>query len=180
MKKGRWLLPVLAAAVVCCGQGSYAFFTASDVAENRMTPGYNDTEIEEEFPDPTPVPVDEDPEYTKKVWVTNRGDGQGNALVDCYVRVMVSYSDSAIGKAVTLKGLNTADWTYEDGYYYYNRILKKNASTTPLFTGFSIDSDRVDDSYKELIDRFEINVYEESVQAEGFASAKDAFAGIRG
>lgn len=171
------LTAVLLLAVMC--RGSYAFFTDSDTAVNEMTSGYNDTEIVEEFPSPTPVPTEENPEYPKKVWVTNNGSG-GKAPVDCYVRVALSYSDSAIGNAVILKGLNTEDWTYDGGYYYYGHILKKNTSTEPLFTAFSIDSSKVDDRYQEIMDSFEINVYEESVQAEGFSDAKEAFAAVKG
>lgn len=75
---------------------------------------------------PTPKPVEDNPSYPKKVWVTN--DGNGEALVDCYVRAEVTFSNSDIGQAVTLEGLNTADWTLGgDGFYYYKHILKKGS-----------------------------------------------------
>ena len=114
--------------------GSSAYFSDYDNKPNTVTVGHNDTTIEEKFPDPTPKPVEDNPSYPKKVWVTN--DGNGEALVDCYVRAEVTFSNSDIGQAVTLEGLNTADWTLGgDGFYYYKHILKKGESTTPLFTG---------------------------------------------
>lgn len=158
--------------------GSSAYFSDYDNKPNTVTVGHNDTTIEEKFPDPTPKPVEDNPSYPKKVWVTN--DGNGEALVDCYVRAEVTFSNSDIGQAVTLEGLNTADWTLGgDGFYYYKHILKKGESTTPLFTGVKINSDKVADKYKDILDEFEVNVYEESVQSDGFANAEEAFARMK-
>lgn len=155
--------------------GTFAYLSDVAVKENQVTIGHNDTTIEEEFPSPTPTPMEKNPSYTKKIWVSNKGEGQ--ALVDCFVRVALSYSNSDIGNAVILDGLNTTDWTYSDGFYYYNQILKKGESTSPLITGFHIDSSKIDPKkYEEILKNFEINVYEESVQSEGFTDPQSAFA----
>ena len=88
--------------------------------------------------------------------------------MDCYVRIALGYSNSDIGKAVTLKNLDTENWVYkDDGYYYYKKLLREGECTTPLFTEVSIDSSRVEQSFLDTISEFEIQVYEESVQAEG-------------
>ncbi len=143
---------------------------------NRIAVGRNSTIIEEHFPDPDPVPVPENPEYKKKVWVTNRTGAEEGYNVDCYIRMAVSYSNSDLGKAVTLENLNTRDWEYqEDGYYYYRGILKEGQSAPALFTGFSIDPELVEDRYQLFISSFSVSVYEESVQAEGFSNYQDAW-----
>lgn len=48
-----------------------------------------------------------------------------------------------------------------------------------MFTGVKINSDKVADKYKDILDEFEVNVYEESVQSDGFASAEEAFARMK-
>lgn len=157
--------------------GTFAFLTASDKQENLLAAGHNTTTIEEEFPKPPTVPVTENPEYTKTVRAANRTSAENGFGVDCYVRIMLSYSNSDIGRAVTLQGLNTQEWVYheDDGYYYYTGVLKEGQQTPPLFTGFRIDSGKVEDAWKRWIDEFSIEIYEESVQAEGFSDYQSAW-----
>jgi hypothetical protein len=150
--------------------GSAAYLTAYRQNVNQIAAGHNTTRIEETFPDPDSIPIEDNPEYEKTVWVSNCTGGEEGFGVDCYVRVRLLYSNSDIGRAVTLKNLNTTDWVYEeDGYYYYKHRLKEGESTKALFTGFSIDADLVEDTYSPYIRDFSISVYEESVQAEGFS-----------
>ena len=93
------------------------------------------------------------------------------------MRMSVGYSHSDISRGVVLKGQDTENWVLaEDGYYYFIKPLKEGESTTPLFTGFWVDSSKVNKAYLELIPEFEIQIYEESVQAEGFADYKQAWA----
>lgn len=160
-----------------CMGNTMAYLTSSDQTENVVTAGRNQTEIQEDFPTPSPVPLEENPEYKKTVWVTNLPEGKGGS-VDCYVRVALSYSNYDIGKAVTLRNLDTVNWKYNhrDGYYYYTKMLAEGESTTPLFTGFSINPAEVEDSYKDSITDFQIQVYEESVQAGDFQDYSSAWA----
>ena len=120
-------------------QGIAAYQSAFDTAENIIRVGSNTTEIGEEFPSPTPVAPDKNTDITKKIWVTNREQGADGISVDCYVRVSLAYSNSDIGRAVTMKGQNTTDWVYsDDGFYYYKNVLKEGESTRPLCTGFML------------------------------------------
>lgn len=156
--------------------GTAAYMTAYDRAENMLAAGHNTTEIVEEFPNPTPVPVDQDPKIKKKVWVSNYSPGEEGFNVDCYVRLSLGYSNGDIGKAVILNDLDTENWVYkEDGYYYYRHLLREGESTPPLFTGFTVDSARVDETYLEALPQFKIQIYEESVQAAGFADYEKAW-----
>jgi hypothetical protein len=153
-----------------------SYLTAFNSKENAVSIGRNTTTIGETFPDPSPVPLPENPQYAKCVWISNEPAGNGYS-VDCYVRVMLLYSDYDIGRAVTLLNLNLSDWEYgEDGYYYYRHILKTGDVTSALFDGFSIDSSAVEDSCKSQIDTFSISVYEESVQAGDYENYQDAWA----
>lgn len=144
---------------------------------NQTLIGSNTTVIQEEFPEPDPKPLDESPEYSKKVWVANTSSGVSGEQTDCYVRVSLSYSNYDVAKALTLQNLNTAEWVYhsQDGYYYYKTPLKEGEQTKPLFTGFRIDSSGAADAVKEGISDFSIQVYEESVQAAGFKTYQEAW-----
>ena len=44
-----------------------------------------------------------------------------------------------------------------------------------MFTGVSIDSSRLDDTYLDLLPEFKIQVYEESVQSAGFSDYEKAW-----
>ena len=135
------------------------------------------TEIEENFPDPTPTPMENNPSYRKEIWTGNFSSSEKGFNADCYVRMMVSYSDDDIGRGVEILGMDTVNWVYsnEDGYYYYRNVVAEGEKTTPLCTGFRIDSAKIDDTYKNSLSDFAINIYEESVQAEGFEDFKSAW-----
>lgn len=180
--KHRKKMKVFPAACLVCAAGIFgigstaAYLTSFDKAENSISVGSNTTGIEEEFPDPSPAPVEENPEYEKKVWISNTSPEQEGFLADCYVRMAVGCSHSDIFQAVVFKELDTENWIHgEDGYYYFRKSLKEGESTTPLFTGFYIDSSKVDPDSLSLIPEFEIQLYEESVQAEGFSDYKEAW-----
>lgn len=55
---------------------------------------------------------------------------------------------------------NKTDWRKDeqDGYWYYNSLLKSGETTKPLFTTVTISSDVEEDNLQD----FDINVYHES------------------
>lgn len=180
-EKRKWKT-ALAICTICMarvlGIGSTeAYLTSFDRADNMVSVGENTTEIVEHFPEPEPIPVEENPEYHKEVRVMNAAEGKNGSQVDCYVRLSVGCSHSDIGKAVVFKNLDTENWSRkDDGFYYFKKVLKEGESTTPLFTGFRIDSEKVEKDYLEMISEFELQIYEESVQADGFDNYEDAWA----
>lgn len=142
----------------------YAYFKVSDTLTNKFTFGNNTIEIIEEFE----VPQDPQPgsSFTKKPTVKNTG------TVPCYVRMLVEFSDNRAADDSRID-FNTMDWTEKqtDGYYYYKNVLTVGATTKPLFTTVTFDSDaNVDD-----IQDFDIIVYAESVQSENHSSPTEAF-----
>lgn len=174
----------LAALLLLTATGvTVSYFTAFDSKINGVAVGKNPIHIQEDFPDPTPTPGPGGTEnYKKTVYVGNSLDGPPGFNVNCFVRVMLSYSNSDVGRAVTLLGLDTKNWVYNsgDGYYYYRYLLREQETTTPLITGFSIDPERVEDAYQDSLDRFEINVYAESVGAQDYKDYISAWAAYTG
>ena len=139
-------------------QGTAAYQSAYDKAVNIVTPGNISSEIGEDFPNPPTIVPDKDIDIAKKIWVSN------------------GYSNSDIGKAVTMKNTDSENWIYgDDGFYYYKKILREGESTTQLCTGFLIDHARVEKKYWKLLNEFQIQVYQESVEARPFDNYQKAW-----
>lgn len=144
---------------------TYSFLSDSDPQVNQVSIGYNDSQVEETFPEPQPIDPKKDTAYTKVVSVKN------NHTVPCYVRVSVGFSDSAIGDHIDYLNLNTTDWIYIapaqnsrlGGYFYYQNPVAPGTSTRPLFEGIQIRSSW-DTSAFVNGDTLKLYVYEESVQ----------------
>ena len=171
------MILVILTGIFVGAQGTTAYQTAFDLRQNKVRVGYNHTEIEEEFPAPSPIPGNRDEEFVKKVQISNRTSQAEGGSVDCYVRVSLGYSNSDIGNAVTLKNLDEVHWKKEqDGFYYYKEILKEGETTAPLFKGFFIEESKIKKEYLEYLKNFEIQVYEESIQASPFKDYQSAWA----
>ena len=164
----------LIATIVCCiailASGTVAYFTAQETAYNVITTGALSMRLVEEGADGKPFPKEgvtgvlPNMEVTKKVYVENTGD------VDMYVRIALdkkieSLSDPAAKlnfKHITLD-INETDWTEQDGYYYYNRVLKPGEATEPLFTTVSFGAS-LGNEYMNA--RVQIDVDAQAVQSK--------------
>ena len=136
------------------------FLISSDSVTNRLSCGYNSAVIRENYEAPKTFAKGES--YTKEVSVRNEGS------VPCYVRVFAEISRPEAREAVDVD-YSTSDWSkMSDGYY--SRVLNAGEESSPLFTTLTA---------KENVSDFEMICYSESVQAYGFAGAKEAFEAIR-
>ena len=143
--------------------GIAAYFTDRSTAVNSVSIGCSQIIINENFenPDIEPLAITT---ITKKVTVENTGP---NA---CAVRVKASFSDEAILDYADVD-YNTDDWTYYDGYWYYNSVLEvnngeqdaensdgnaANCETTPLFNEVVLSRPT-----QEQIKDFDIYIYAE-------------------
>ena len=128
--------------VVC---GSLAYFTAQETVHNVITSGgisielleWADTEKKVEFPKSGIDNVMPGTEVTKILEVKNTGSDTA------YIRVSIDTKISVENADLSLIGLdfNDKDWTYKDGFYYYNAPLAKGELSTPLFTRVSFSKD---------------------------------------
>ena len=149
-------------------QKMYAYYLDTEEKNNILQIGYNETEINEDFE--KPAEIKSNTTFKKNPTVKNTG------TVPCYVRMYVEVNDSRIAQ-YTFMNFNTEDWTerQSDGYYYYKKILNPNESTTPIFTTVNISDDNNVTKVIKEVDDFDIIVYEESVQSEGFTNYTDAW-----
>lgn len=139
-----------------------AYFSHQNEKNNVLKTGDNTSHIEEEFEPPDQVTTDT--VYPKKVTVKN------DSHTPCYVRVFVEVDQPNLPVSIDF---DTKNWTEKqaDGYYYYRSILGGREETKPLFTHVTTGGTQ---------SAFRVLIYEETVQAQGYDTAREAFASIKG
>lgn len=163
MKKKIAVCAFIAVCLSIIAYSTTAYFSYEDTATNVITAG--DIKIElQEWSIPNgggePIPfedvIDVQPgmEISKIVQIKNIG-GQ-----DAWVRICVDKAislangvDGEIDLSLISYDLNTEYWTEQNGYYYYNTILKSGETTKPLFTKvvFSPDMSNLYQNSKAVI-----------------------------
>lgn len=144
MKRKILILSVLVICLAMIAAGSLAYYTADTKAHNVITTGsvaielneWANEERTEKFENQTGVMPGKD--VTKIVEVKNVGTGSAWVCVQMFVDVYAENGKQLPTEPVKLD-INTTDWTYFDGYYYYNKPLAPGATTEPLFTTVSFD-----------------------------------------
>lgn len=130
--------------------GTLSYFTYTGEAENVITTGSIEIQINEKTPDGEDYPEDGVtvmPGDTVDKILTIENTGESAAYVRVKVTVSVSDETLTADDCVTLD-IDTENWTYqEDGYYYYNTVLEPGESTEPLFTQASFDLYNIDNDY---------------------------------
>ncbi len=146
MKRKLLIVSVLAILVAVTAAGTLAYFTDTGAAHNVITTGNVDIELNEWADEARMQPFEDKTgvmpgmEVTKIVEVKNTGTGA--AFLRLYVEKNVYGADGTpMNSEPELVSLNFNDtnWTYSDGYYYYNRPLKPGETTEPLFTTVTFD-----------------------------------------
>ena len=159
------MLFVLAFCLLAGAAGSmvYAYLIDRQETVNRIKIVENKTHIEEEFDPPTdPGPGSV---IKKKPCIVN------DSVIPVYVRVRVVFSNlDAQAQCEPLK-IKDSWKTGEDGYYYYQKQLQPGLRTDTVFDNIVIKNT----VKKENLVPFDMLVYEESVQSEGFSSPEEAF-----
>ncbi len=165
-QKNRFVAAACILLAAClCVSGVAAYMADADKARNQFTIGGVNVELTEEFNPPeklTPGVVIE-----KDVKVTNTGPNS------CYVRVLAVFSNSDMGQYCTVDW-NTTDWVYNenDSYWYYTKAIIDGEVTTSLFTTITLSEEIPEAAIKD----FDMIVYTESYQADGFADYQSAWA----
>lgn len=139
MKRKFLILSVLAIMIAILAANTLAYFTADTKAHNVITSGGVSIELKEWANDDRTEPFEDrtgvmpGAEVTKIVELTNTGTAPVWVRVQVVLDVYSADKEGLDPKYVTLD-FNETDWTYFDGYYYYNRALAPGETTEPLFT----------------------------------------------
>lgn len=156
------------AAIVCClmllAGGTLAYFTAEETAFNVITTGKLEMTLHDIYDEADGTNVVPDTQVDKTVYVENEGD------VAFWVRVKLDkVIEAAEGVDAELKfdeyislDIDEENWTFADGYYYYNAAVEPGAETTKLFTTVSF-APEMGNEYMDA--DMEINVKAEAVQS---------------
>ena len=165
--KSRLLLIALAAILVTVlTQPTLAYYTTIGKATNVVTSGGMELKIHEKTADGSDFPAEgvyiiPGDIVSKQVTVENVCEHP------FYLRIkLVSGStNEALSADDCLKlDIDTQNWTYIDGYYYFNRILRPGETTPTLFTQVEIVGSRVDQTHIGSTLSLTVNAY--AVQSE--------------
>lgn len=165
--KARLLLIALAAILITVlTQPTLAYYTYMGKATNVVTSGNIELAIHEKTADGSDFPsegvyVIPGDIVSKRVYVGNVCEHP------FYLRVslVASSTNEALTPEDCMKlDINTQNWTFQDGYYYYNRVLQPGEVTEDLFSQVEIVGSRVDQTHVGSMLGLTVNAY--AVQSE--------------
>ncbi len=160
MKRKLFVLGLILAVLTLLGAGTAAYYTVTSQAHNQVGTGNLSFQLHEVGQTGTAVILPGDT-VDKTVTVENVGSHPMYLRVSLNVRVA---DESLPADGCVTVNINTEDWTYRDGYYYYNYALEPGATSQALFTQVFIDGVKVDNSY--LGKQFRLDVGVSAVQSE--------------
>lgn len=162
------LLMVSLAAILCTvlTQPSLAFYTTVGKATNVVTSGDIQLQIHEKTADGSDFPA-EGVYIIPGDIVSKQVSVENVCSHPFYLRVKLvsSTTNEELSAEDCLKmDIDTENWTYRDGYYYYNRILYPGETTPALFTQVEIVGSKVDTSH--IGSTLSLTVHAYAVQSE--------------
>ncbi len=165
--KCKLLLIALAAILLTVlTQPMLAYYTAIGKATNVVTSGGIQLQIHEKTADGSDFPAEgvyviPGDIVSKQVRVENVCEHP------FYLRVKLvrGSTNEALSADDCLKlDMDIQNWTYRDGYYYFNRILQPGETTTALFTQVEIVGSKVDRTH--IGSTLNLSVHAYAVQSE--------------
>ena len=144
--------------------GTLAYFSVTDRVENMITAGSVDLVLHQTDADGNlvdgAIEVMPGDSTVDIMTIENTGDHP------LWVRVLLTKQVNGTELSADCMSLdiNTTEWTYSEGYYYYNTALSAGETTVPLFTEVRIDGESVGVEYIGKTFTFGIDVY--GVQSE--------------
>ena len=168
MKQQAKLLLIALAAILMTvlTQPSLAYYTTIGSATNVVTSGSISLKIHEKTADGSDFPAEgvyiiPGDIVSKQVMVENICDHP------FYLRVKVvsTSNNEALSAEDCLKmNIDIANWTYLDGFYYFNQILQPGEMTPALFTQVEIVGSKVNQTHIGSTLSLTVNAY--AVQSE--------------
>lgn len=171
-------IAVMLLALAMLGYSTVAFFTAEETATNVITSGSIRIDLQETAitEDGRTILFEESQErfdvmpgqeVSKIVQVENTGAN------DAYIRIKVTKSiqlaegvNGTADEALITMDFNTAYWTEQDGYYYYNKPLAPGQKTEPLFRNVIFDP-QMSNMYQESTATVKVDAQATQVKNNG-------------
>ena len=170
--KCRLLLIALAAILVTVlNQPTLAYYTTIGKATNVVTSGDIQLKIHERTADGSDFP--QEGVYIIPGDIVSKQVSVENICGHPFylrVKLVSSSTNQEIAADDCLKmDIDTVNWTYQDGFYYYNQILQPGITTPTLFTQVEIVGSKVDQSHIGSTLSLTVNAY--AVQSENNPAA---------
>lgn len=165
--KSRLLLIAIATIVLTVlTQPTLAYYTATGIATNVVTSGDIRLMIHERTADGSDFPAEG--VYVIPGDIVSKQVSVENVCHHPFflrVKLISSATSEALTPDECLKmDIDTQNWTYMDGYYYYKGILRPGETTPALFTQVEIVGSKVDQTHIGSTLRLTVNAY--AVQCE--------------
>lgn len=165
--RNRLLLIALAAILLTVlTQPSLAYYTTIGKATNVVTSGDIELQIHEKTADGSQFP--QEGVYVIPGDIVSKQVSVENICTHpFYLRVKLTggATNAALTPEECLKlDIDTENWTFVDGYYYYNTVLKPGETTTNLFTQVEIVGSKVDRTHAGSTLSLTVSAY--AVQSE--------------
>lgn len=160
------LIAFVAIFLTILTQPTLAYYTTIGRATNVVTSGGIRLQIHEKTADGSEFPkegvyVIPGDIVSKQVTVEN----VCNHPFFLRVKLVSGTTNEALTPDDCLKlDIDTVNWTYKDGYYYYNQILQPDETTPALFTQVEIVGSQVDQTHIGSTLSLTVNAY--AVQSE--------------
>lgn len=149
MKRFLIYISVLVMMISLIAGGTLSYYTTSVEAVNVITTGnvslvlHETTDNGAEFPEAGVVVM---PGDTVSKIVT--AENTGSTALYLRIELIKDVNDDALSAENCLSmNINTTDWTYRDGYYYYNTALEPGDVTSALFTEVYVDGRAVNNDF---------------------------------
>ena len=165
--KVRLLLATIAAILVTLvTQPTLAYYTAVGTATNVVTSGNICLQIHEKTADGSDFPVEGVYVIPGDI-VSKQVSVENICAHPFYLRVKLvgGTANDALSPDDCFKiDFDFQNWTFVDGYYYYNKILQSGETTSALFTQVEIVGSKVDKTHIGATLSLTVNAY--AVQSE--------------
>lgn len=140
-KKRILCLTVLAICLATLATGTMAYFVAEETAYSVITTGCLYMDLVQETKDGKPLPQEGTVNVVPAAAVDQITYVRNRGSVPFFTRVVVEKviypakgADVQLNADYVTLNINEDYWTEENGFYFYNRILKPGESTQPLYT----------------------------------------------
>lgn len=168
MKRKIMICALIAICLSTIAYGTLAYFVSDETSHNVITSGHIEIDLQE-YADPNGdgnlVPFEDLINVFPAMDVSKIVQVENTGMQSAWIRVSVEKSitlaedrEGEIDLSLVTYDLNTEHWTEQDGYYYYNKILKPGETTEPLFTEVSF-SPNMGNMYQESTATIEVKAY---------------------
>ena len=154
-----------------------AFVSRSTIAKNVITFGnlkmqliqttLNENNQEVEVENNENLNITNKPNLSRIVKIKNLGKHEFYARVSLHLIGVDEKNQEFEANNYVSYDINTEDWIYKDGWYYYKKIVKQNEFTSNLITEIDFDVNSITSKFYNA--KFKLDINAEVVQAENNA-----------